>query len=269
MFDAVRINSKDNRRLVELRKLRLGAVDDRIFLEGRRLIEEAFRSRIRIEEVFFADSFRDEKLLEEVARGAEFAAELPDRIFQTVADTRSPQGVIATARRPVSETADLLARIESGSLPLVVMLEGVNNPSNLGAIVRTAEAADAAGVIVTRGSADVFSPKALRAAMGSSLRLPIVGGLETEAGLAWAGANGFLVTATDAHSGKEYTSCDWTMPRLLIFGSEAHGVQSDLRKGSAEAVLIPMSNGVESLNLGVSAGIIMYEARRQCRQRTG
>lgn len=263
MLDPVQITSRDNRRLVELRKLRNGNAGERIFLEGRRLIEEALKSGVRLHELYFADSFEDRELLDRVLERVAFAAELPGRIFDSIADTNSPQGLIVTSERPDYQLADLCSRVEAGSLPLVIMLAGVNNPSNLGAIVRTAEAADAAGVIVSRGSADAFSPKALRAGMGSSLRLPVITGLGLEEVVAWANENTFTIVATEAVSATAYTEFDWRRRNIVVFGSEAHGVGNDVKQHAAKSVKIPMLNGVESLNLGVSAGIILYEATRQ------
>jgi TrmH family RNA methyltransferase len=263
MIDVVEIASKDNRRLVELRKLRDGVTQELIFLEGRRLVEEALRSDLQLEEVYFSDSFTDQALLDRAVEGAGFAAELPARIFDSIADTRSPQGLIATALRPMYSFAHLERRTADQSLPLVIMLAGVNNPSNLGAIVRSAEAADAAGMITTRGSADALSPKALRAGMGSNLRLPCVAGVEIDEAVDWARKNDLAIVTTEARSELEYTDYDWKRRTVLVFGSEAHGVGPDLMHDANASVRIPMRNGVESLNLGVSAGIILFEARRQ------
>lgn len=263
MTGIVQITSKDNRRLVDLRKLRDGDVADRIFLEGRRLVEEALRSEIEIDELYFADTFRDRGLIDQLVQRSGFIAELPERTFKSIADTANPQGVILTARRPSYGLGDLAKRIAAGSMPLIIMLAEANNPSNLGAIVRTAEAADAAGVIVTQGSADAYSPKSIRAAMGSSLRLPIVTGTEIAAVADWASANGFRLITTEADGASGYSDYDWTSKNILIFGSEGHGVGQEITRHAKTSVSIPMRNGVESLNLGVSAGIILFEARRQ------
>ena len=146
---------------------------------------------------------------------------------------------------------------------MFLFLKEINNPSNLGAIVRTAEAAGAIGVIVSKGSADVFSPKALRSAMGSSFRLPVWENAEFSEVLGWAKVHDLVTVAADILGTSSYTDIDWRIPSLLIFGSEAHGLGELELAAIDKTVLIPMENGVESLNLAVSAGIILFEARRQ------
>lgn len=178
------------------------------------------------------------------------------RLFESIADTTTSQGVIALAAKPSS-------RLENITLGLTVLLHRVNNPSNLGAIIRTAEAAGVAGLITTTGSADAFSPKSLRASMGSAFRLPIVEALDFEKAIAWAMKLGLVSTATDISGEKGYSDVDWNAPRLVVFGSEAHGLDERELAYIDEKILIPMENEVESLNLAVSSGIILFEAKRQ------
>src|SRR5436190_7697574 len=251
------ITSRDNQRLAHARKVRDGKVPGMMFIEGRRLVEEAIRSDIAIEECFFSDDFGDDGL-----RGAFHGRvfEVHAKIFRSLADTGQPQGVIVVAKRPESLSFKL---VESSAVPVVVFLNEINNPSNLGAVIRTAEAADAAGVIISDNSADVFSPKALRAAMGSSFRLPIWSGVNFDEVIRWANGQSFVKTAADISGEMLYTAVDWTKKRLLIFGSEAHGLRdADLDK-VGEKIIIPMGQDVESLNLAVAAGVILFEARRQ------
>lgn len=261
MSPAERITSRDNRRLVAARKVRDGRERERIFIEGKRLAMEALRSDIEIDESFFADDFQDRELFEAVARRTDAIAELPERLFRSIANTKEPQGIILITKRP--ESGRHRIAISHGSLPLVVFLNEINNPSNLGAILRTSEAAGVAGVIVSRGSADIFSPKALRAAMGASFRIPIWDDAGFDDVMVWAPEGKFATCAAAARCGQSYTSVDWTYPRLLILGSEAHGLTEKQLGEVDETLIIPMEQGVESLNLAVAAGIILYEARRQ------
>ena len=142
------------------------------------------------------------------------------------------------------------------------MLHRINNPNNLGAILRTAEAVDLNGVILTKNSADVFSPKSLRSAMGASLRLPIWTNADFFEVLSWARAKNLKSVCADISAGKSFREIDWNLPRLLVFGSEAHGLSEEERAEIEESLLIPMANSVESLNVAVASGIIFYEARR-------
>ncbi len=257
-----KITSRDNQRLINARKARDGNVSDRIFIEGKRLAEEALRSGIVIDECFYAEGFAEPDLMYAAADKAVFTAELPERIFNSIADTKNSQGIILIAKRPVGDAAAIKVNLAHG-LPIVLFLKEINNPSNLGAILRTAEAAGVAGIIVSENSADVYSPKALRAAMGASLRLAIWENAKFDEVLSWAKAGKLTTTATDIRANQTYTHIDWKTPRLLVFGSEAHGLTVAEVNMVDETILIPMENEVESLNLAVSAGIILFEAKRQ------
>ncbi|HQX57259.1 MAG TPA: RNA methyltransferase, partial [Pyrinomonadaceae bacterium] len=136
-------------------------------------------------------------------------------------------------------------------------------PSNLGAVLRTAEAAGVAGIIITKQSADVYSPKSIRASMGSIFRMAIWNDVELDPVLRWAADKGLRATTTAAAATATHTAVDWSIPRLLIFGSEAHGLNGIDLGISDERVKIAIESPVESLNLAVSAGIILFEAKRQ------
>jgi TrmH family RNA methyltransferase len=150
---------------------------------------------------------------------------------------------------------------------LVIFLNEINNPANLGAVFRTAEAAGVAGVITSRNSADVYSPKSLRAAMGSAFRLSIWDNAVFNEVLSWSGSIGLTPTATDTDATMAYTELDWRTPRLLIFGSEAHGLKDLDTAGIKDVIRIPIEPQVDSLNLAISAGIILFEARRQINEK--
>lgn len=263
MDKLAKISSRDNRRLVRVRSIRDGKEAAELFVEGRRLVAEALRSQLDIEECFVVERFADRQLLEAVALRTGLIAELPAKIFGTIADTNQPQGIIVVAKRPSGSQTEIESRLKSARLPLTVFLKEVNNPSNLGAILRTVEAADAAGVIVSTNSADVFSPKALRAAMGASFRIPIWQYARFDEVLHWAKIKNLTTTAADISGSRSYTQVDWNQPRLLIFGSEARGLDKSELELLGETIRIPMENNVESLNLAVSAGIILFEAKRQ------
>jgi len=251
------IISRDNQRLVNARKVRDGKVPDKIFIEGRRLVEEALRSEIVSEECFFSEDFTDDGL-RRAFRGRVF--EVPANIFTSIADTDHTQGIVVIAQRPATSSLNLEQKT---AMPLVVFLNEINNPSNLGAVIRTAEAAGVGGVMVSKNSADVFSPKALRAAMGSSFRLPYGDNVTFDEAINWAQNEGLTTTAADKRGKESYTSVDWKKPRLLIFGSEAHGLSDEQLTLVDETISIPMTHTVESLNLAVSAGVILFEAKRQ------
>lgn len=261
------ITSRDNQHLKFARSVRDGRESEAIFIEGTRLVEEAIRSNVAITKCFVTHSF------EESDRGGELVRQLeaseteifyvPDAVFKTIADTENPQGIIAIAKRHESSSETIEKGLEKNVLKLVVLLHQINNPSNLGAVLRTAEAAGVCGVVTTPGSSDPFLPKSLRASMGSAFRLPVWENVDIERALDWASKTGLKTTALDIGRGSSIYEADWRQPRLLIIGSEAHGLEKDLLTKTVEVLNIPMASQVESLNLSVSCGIALFEARRQ------
>jgi len=257
-----KITSPDNHRLVEARKIRDSKLPNKIFIEGQRLAAEALASGLEITSCFVNEEFRNKDLLKAVGRKANIV-ELPANIFDSIADTQSPQGIILIAERPRCTLATIESRFVGPRPPMVIYFSEINNPSNLGAVLRTAEAAGVAGVITSHRSADIYSTKALRAAMGAAFRLPVVESVFFDDVLKWAGDQDLMTTATAATADRSYTELDWRMPRLLIFGSEAHGLSNDQLEAVTERIRIPLENDVESLNLAVAAGILLFEAKRQ------
>lgn len=258
-----KITSRDNDRVKYARRVRDGRAEGKIFLEGVRLVAEAVGSRTSIDTLFVSSEARSRvQELIDIA-GAKIVYEVSDSVFQSLGDTKTAQGLIAIADRPTASREVIERRLGAAAIPVVVFLDRVNNPSNLGAVIRTAEAAGAAGVIVSEGSADVFSPKALRSAMGSSLRFAIWHGVSFENALSWAKDVGLRTTAAEVDATIEYSEIDWRIPRMLVVGSEAEGLSGEDRESVAELIVIPMENKVESLNLAVACGIVLFEAKRQ------
>ena len=258
------ITSKENARLIDLRKIRDGKDRSRIFVEGTRLVDDALASGVRFDACFVTEKMWASDLCSRLRSHGVSVSVVADKIFPSIADTSSPQGIVAAASRPISTLSAIETALSNPeSLPLVVFLNEINNPANLGAVVRVAAASGAGGVIVSTKSADAFSPKALRASMGSAFRIAIVENADIETVCSWAEARGLITTATHVSASSSYIDTDWLRPRLLIFGSEANGL-SDAEIGMVkQTISIPMNREVESLNLAVSAGIVLFEAKRQ------
>lgn len=270
MDELQKITSRDNNRLLGARRIRDGHGTGKMFVEGKRLSAEAFRSGIEVSECFvserFVTSHENEALVRSAVEFSRYTFELPDRIFNSITATENTQGIVLIAERPVNYLHRIVTNLSRvGSLPIVLLLDRVNNPSNLGAVLRTAEAAGASGVIVTKNSTDPYSAKALRASMGAAFRIPIWYDASLESVIIWARGHNLVPTATVAGSATSYIELDWRQPRLLIFGSEAHGLGDEQLSKVDDRTHIPMENSVESLNLAVAAGIILFEARRQFR----
>lgn len=264
----LKISSRDNQRLKMARQVRDGRIEDLIFVEGLRLADEALRSDLQLEEVFLSEDFvagaRGKSFLEKAAATANDVSlfEVSEKIFASLADTKTSQGVVLIARRPATGKEKIETNL-SQQTAFVVVLHRINNPSNLGAILRTAEAADVSGVVTTGDSTGAFSPKSLRSSMGAAFRLPLWTGAEFDDVLRWAREKNLISVAADVKAEKSYTEIDWTKPRLLVFGSEANGLAEEEIERIEETLKIPMANGVESLNLAASAAVILFEARRQ------
>lgn len=260
----MKITSRDNSLLRRARAVRDGKVDDSIYLEGLRLSEEALRSGLQIEAVIYSDQLakkdRAAKLIGELETVAEKGAMISERLLESISYTKTPQGIVVIADRPAVDSEEFVKR--QGDNSLLVVLHRINNPVNVGAILRTAEAAGVTGAITTAGTADPFSPKALRGAMGAAFRLPIW----TGAGFAEAiDACRQLQTQTvcaDVHAKKSYVEVDWSRPTAIVMGAESAGLSPEEIAITDEAISIPMKGATESLNVAVAAGILVYEAGR-------
>ncbi|CAN5717826.1 RNA methyltransferase [soil metagenome] len=270
MFET--ITSKDNQRLKAIREVRDGKIAGLIFVEGRRLVSEAINSGIEIEAAVISSTFATEdgvaaaELTKFLGVGNS-VIEISDKLFRSISDTRAPQGIAITAHRPSLGREAIEARFTMDAdqkVPAVVYLHEINNPANLGAIVRTVESAGAIGIITSAGSADAFAPNALRGSMGSAFRTPIWEKAEPDAVLAWARQKGLKSFGAVGGTQRSYLEIEWNLPSLIVFGSEGHGLPEGLRGELDELFEIPMHSTVESLNLAVSCGITLYEARRQC-----
>ncbi len=260
----IEITSRDNQKLKFARAVRDGRERDSIFIEGRRLVGEAVISQLSIQMMFVSDAFPSDEAERLIPEFAGRLYLLPERVFRSISDTETPQGIAAIADRPSEGRIAIEHRLSDRGLDpaLALVLQRVNNPSNLGAVIRVAEAAGVAGVVTTVGSADAYSPRSLRAAMGSAFRLPVWENADLSELISWSQENGINVAALDIKANQTIYELDWKPPRLLIFGSEAHGLDQDLLGSVDEIVKIPMSGSAESLNLAVSCGITLFEAKR-------
>lgn len=262
----MKITSRDNQRLKNAAQVRDGKINDLIFVEGVRLVEEILRSNILIKEVFYKEGFdqneRRNDLLKSLAAKQIECFEVSEKVFNSLSGTKNSQGIILISEKPQTGKETIKSNLTQ-QFPLILLLHEINNPNNSGAILRTAEAAGVSGIILTRNSANAFSPKALRAAMGANFRIPIWENADFDEVLNWAKTKEFTSVCADVSAEKSYIEIEWKKRRLLIFGSEAHGLSAEERKIVQESMIIPMENSVESLNLAVSCGIILFEAKRQ------
>jgi RNA methyltransferase, TrmH family len=258
------ITSRKNPLVQRARSVRDRADEELIFIEGLRLCEEAVRANVVFEFVLYTTALerseRGSLLIEEVRRVCPRVFSVNESVLESVSDTKTTQGIVALARRPKT-TSDIIGL--GGALPLVVVMHRANNPSNAGAMLRVAEAAGASVVVSTKGSTDIFSPKALRGSMGSAFRLPLWTGATFEEALRACAERGIRTVGTHASAARTHTEIDWTIPRAVIVGPEAGGLTIDEIQATDESVRIPMREPVESLNVTVALAVVLYEAARQ------
>jgi RNA methyltransferase, TrmH family len=235
-------------------------------IEGMRIVEEATRSGLRFRAVFFRESARDraDRLLPQIGAHVETLL-LPDKLFDGAVPSDTPQGVAALVRLKEFSIEDLLERLHVGP---VMVLAGLQDPGNLGTILRSAEAFGSAGVVTGEGTVSPFNSKVIRASAGSAFRLPLVvaksaGGLEDV--VVRLKASGLRLIATSSHKGTPLEQANLTGPVAVFVGNEGSGVPRDLVARLDETVAIPHTPQVESLNAGVAGSIVLYEAARQRR----
>lgn len=229
-------------------------------IEGLRIVEEAIRSGLRFEALFFSESARNkaERLLPQVGAHVETLL-LPDKLFLGAVPSESPQGVAAMVRVKDHSVKDLVARAEQGMLMAVA---GVQDPGNLGTIFRSGEAFGAGGILIGENTVNPFNPKVIRASAGSFFRLPFVRTnlMELQPELR---ARGITLLATSSHKGRSLSGTNLRGQVAVFIGSEGAGLPRELMAGIDEVIVIPHSRHVESLNAGVAASIVLYEAMRQ------
>ena len=262
-MDSGLIRSRSNPLVRRLRMLKEKAGGELMLLEGAKLVAEALASGIEVVEV--AASPRVAQGERAGLMGALLGRAVPVRlvdegVLASLSEVETSQGIVALARRPVFDEERIYERT-----PLVLVAAGIQNPGNLGALLRTAEAAGATGAYLTDGAADPFSWKALRGSMGSAFRLPHRRRLTTADALARLEARGVRVVAADPGSTRRYDEIDLRGPVALLVGPEGAGLAPDVRARASASVAIPMARGVESLNVSVAAGVLLFEAARQRR----
>ncbi len=231
-------------------------------IEGPHLIEMAISSGHGIKEVFFSSAFsakKDvQKLLGQMSKHTGEIFEVTDHILHKLTDTETPQGIVAIASYRSITLDDIVFK----SIPLIVIVDSVQEPGNLGTIIRTSDAAGADAVIILKGTCDAFSQKAIRATAGSIFNIPVVYA-ETDKLLEWLKAKKISLAATSLDAKKSLFDADLKKPIAFVFGNEAHGLSAEIKKSADVILKIPLLGKAESLNVASSAAVCLYEAVKQ------
>lgn len=235
----------------------------RFLLEGEREIQRAFKKNARIEELFICRDFLKGELSEKlIARAEDEDAqiyELSDKAFIKGSYRENPDGLIAIA--PMWELD--LNRVNLSAVPLVLIVEGVEKPGNLGTLLRSADGAGADAVIITDPVTDVFNPNVIRASQGALFNQMIAVADRDEL-WDWLSARKFVTYATTPEGAQDFWQVDMTGPTAILMGREHEGLSDGwLRKEDVKRIKIPMHGLSDSLNVSVSAAVFLYEAVRQ------
>jgi TrmH family RNA methyltransferase len=261
------ITSRSNPRIKEIRLLRQATHRQsrgEYFIEGVRLVEEALAEAGSVRQVLYSPRLgttpRGERLLaaaRQKFQGAQWI-EVDEETLGFIADTRAPQGILAVLKKKEWAWEDLEAR--EGP---VLCFHELQDPGNLGTIFRVVEAGGGGGLILTSGSVDPYSPKVLRASAGSFFRLPFLTCPSPEAVLQELRSRGYRIWAAAASGGSSLWQAEFSRPAALLLGQEGGGLPEEWKAQADDTLAIPMAPGIESLNVAMAAGLIVYEAFRR------
>ncbi|WP_018084430.1 TrmH family RNA methyltransferase [Desulfurispora thermophila] len=256
--------------LNRLKEKRHRSQEQKFLAEGTRFVEEALAVPGLVEMLVYSPELlpagRSEPLLELARQAGVSITAVSARVFRVLADTQTPQGVLAVVKMPVLKLDDLALLLGLASQrgnPLLVVVDGVQDPGNLGTIVRSAAAFGASGLVLCRGTVDLFNPKVLRATMGAVFKLPVWQDVDINTLGHLLQQMGLEILLSSPQGDVSLTAAGLTGRVALVIGSEARGVSNQWRQFTRRAFRIPMQEDVESLNAGIAAAVILYEAYRQ------
>lgn len=228
-------------------------------IEGENLIREALENEVRIESLIIREDSRFTKGVPRIA-GVRKIYVMNENLFRSAADTETSQGILAVIRKPEWTEEEIRGALSEGRN--LVILDRLQDPGNIGTILRTAEGAGYGAALIVKGTADIWSPKVLRAAAGAVFRLPLVYADSPEAAADLTRRLGKRLLVTSVTGGVRYFDADLSRDAALVIGNEGNGVDDVFFGRADQKVFIPMGGRLESLNAAVAAGILMYETVR-------
>ena len=263
----MKITSSNNDKIKYLRSLyqkKYRRENNQFVLEGIRLIEEALQEKIGVQQVFYSEYLlrneQGENLFKELQQlSGVNIYEIDDNLLQQVADTVSPQGVLAIADKVEYQLDDILGAKHQ----LVLVIDQIQDPGNLGTIIRTADAAGFDGLITTKGTVSLYNQKTIRATMGSFFRTPIAKVNDLTEFKKAITASDFNLVVADTAGETYHFEIDYLPATAIIVGNEAHGPRQELIDLADQSIKIPLLGGAESLNVAMATSVIAYEAVRQ------
>ena len=263
----MRITSTSNPRIkaaVRLRDRRGRADQVRIIIDGVREIGRALDAGVRVTELFYFPQLcsddEHQRLIGQAGQGGAELVEVTPPVMEKLAYGNRVEGVVAVAEEPRTTLADFALPADA----LVAVVEGIEKPGNLGALVRTADAAGIAAVIAAGSVTDLYNPNAIRASLGAIFRLPVCAA-KVEQTLSWLRSERFRIVAARVDGGIDYSQADYRGRAAIVLGSEAAGLSSAWNGADMTSVSLPMLGCVDSLNVSATAAVLFYEALRQRR----
>ncbi len=261
----IRLTGSQNPLIKEVRSLKNKSAREEkhlYFVEGARFVAEALKEKTAIRYIVISDTFSlgdgAEALLEAAGRKGLPCYTVPDSLFESISDTRTPQGVLAVLEMEKKQLHE--AGLIGG---LIVILDGVKDPGNMGTIIRTADAAGCSGVIIPNGCVDVYNPKVLRSTMGSVFHVPVYHCGSVPEAMQIARKSGYTLCASHLEGSVSIYEADLSCRVALVIGSEAEGIGAETAAAADLLVRIPMQGRAESLNASVAAAVMIFEAMRQ------
>jgi RNA methyltransferase, TrmH family len=257
-----RISSRRNHAVKRFRDLARTAGAEAVLLDGEHLLDEAIRSRLPLEAVALSERLPGPHLDAIAARAGAAGARVlvvSNDVMTAMSPVRHPSGIVAIAARPSATIEDAFGRAPQ----MTLLLADVQDPGNVGAIVRVAEACGATGVLTSGATADAFGWKALRGSMGSAFRLPVATRVDVADAIREAQRRGMHVLAAVPRDGTPLPATDLRRPVTALLGGEGGGLSAEALALADERVTVPMQPPVESLNVATAAALIVYEAWRQ------
>ncbi len=250
------------KQLAGLKEKKVRDATGMFLIEGVRFVEEALQAGVALRQVVYSPGLlggeRGQALLAELLKTAAPVQPVSDKVLAHIADTGSPQGIVAALDIPSVRLGDLP---QEASFFLVV--DGIQDPGNLGTLIRSAVASGAAGVVCTRGTVDTFNPKTLRSTMGAVFKLPLVQGVGRGETVGYLREMEIPLVVADAAGEEVYFRSDLRPPLAIVIGNEGQGPGGEFLAAAARRVSIPMQGGVESLNAAVAGSLLLFESARQ------
>lgn len=269
------ISSGNNPLVKEIKSLKLGKYRELkglFFIEGIKIIEEALISGAEIQEIVISENVAEDGKVAELAstahgRGYGVIA-VPESLFKGISETKNPQGILAVVKMNIYSLKDIiggnyLTENKKRSTRHFIILDEIQDPGNMGTIIRTADAAGFQGIIASKGCVDLYNPKVLRSTMGSIFHIPIYISNDLTETLKEMKANNIKIYAAHLDGDKHYYEVDMTQSAAIIIGNEARGISRESEAMADVLVKIPMLGKAESLNASVAASLLMYEVIRQ------